>query len=192
MHVETHDTMDELKEAVRRERDGRVRDRLRAILGAKRGRTAKQVADDLGVSPRAVQDWVRWYNAGGRENLPDAPRSGQPRKCKAEYFEAIKQRVLAGPTPEDRVCTLRGRDVQRILKEQHGVVQSLSATYDLLHTLGLTPLRPRPRHVKNDPEAMKAWEERAPFLSRRSGTPTPARPSRSGSRMRPASASRER
>lgn len=192
MHVEAHDTMDELKEAVRRERDGRVRDRLRAVLGAKRGRTAKEVAADLGVSPRAVQDWVRWYNQGGLTNLPDAPRSGQPRKCKPEHFEAVKQRVLAGPTPEDRVCTLRGRDVQRILREQHGVVQSLSATYDLLHTLGLTPLRPRPRHVQNDPEAMRAWEERAPLLSRRSGTPTPARPSRSGSRMRPASGSRGR
>lgn len=192
MHVETHDTMEHLHEAARRERDGRVRDRIRGVTLAKRGRTAREIADDLGVSPRAVQGWVHWYNQGGLTSLPDAPRSGQPRKCKAEYFEAVKQRVLAGPTPEDRVCTLRGRDVQRILKDQLKVVQSLSATYDLLHTLGLTPLRPRPRHVHNDPEAMRAWEERAPLLSRKSGTLTPARPSRSGSRMRPASASRGR
>ena len=192
MHVERHDTIERLQEAARGELGGRVRDRIRGVIQAKRGRTAKEIADDLGVSPRAVQDWVRWYNQGGLANLPDAPRSGQPRKCRAEQFEAVKARVLAGPTPEDRVCTLRGRDVQRILKDQFKVVQSLSATYDLLHTLGLTPLRPRPRHVQNDPDAMKAWEARAPLLSRRSGTPTPARPSRSGSRMRPASASRGR
>ena len=32
---------------------------------AKKGRTAKEVAADLAASPRAVQDWVRWYNQGG-------------------------------------------------------------------------------------------------------------------------------
>jgi transposase len=192
MHVESHDTIAELQEAAKAQADGRVRDRIRAVILARKGRTAKEIAADLGASPRAVQDWVRWYNEGGLANLPDAPRSGQPRKCSRELFAAIKERIIAGPKPEDGVCTLRGRDVQRILKEDHGIVQELSTTYNLMHELGLEPLRPRPRHVKNDAAAMKAWEERAPFLSRKSGTPTPAKKSRSGSRTRPASASRAR
>ena len=192
MHVESHDTIQELDKAAKAERDGRVRDRVRAVILASRGRTAKQVAADLSASPRAVQDWVHRYNLGGLKNLPDAPRSGQPRKCPRELFAAIKERIEAGPTPEDGVCTLRGRDVQRILREKFNVVQELSATYNLLHELGLEPLRPRPRHVKNDPEAMKAWEERAPLLSRKSALPTPARRSKSGSRTKPGSASRAR
>lgn len=192
MHVETHDTVERLEAAARKERDGRVRDRIRAVILARRGQTARQIGEALSVSGRAVQDWVRWYNEGGLENLPDAARPGQPRKCPKEKFEAVRARILAGPRPEDGVCTLRGRDVQRILAEEFGVVQTLSATYELMHTLGLEPLRPRPRHVKNDPAAMEAWLESAPLLSAPSATPTPTKKSRSGSRTRPGSASRGR
>ena len=192
MHVKTHDSMEQLETAARRERDGRVRDRIRAVILARRGRTARQIGEALSVSGRAVQGWVRWYNEGGLENLPDAARSGQPRKCPKEMFEAVKARILAGPRPEDRVCTLRGRDVQRILAEEFGVVQELSATYELMHTLGLEPLRPRPRHVKNDPEAMEAWLASAPLLSASPARTTRTRRSRSGSRTRPGSASRGR
>jgi transposase len=192
MHVEAHATIEELQHAARAESDGRVRDRIRAVILAKKGRSAKAIAQDLGASRRAVQQWVRWYNEGGLQDLPDSPRSGQPRKCPAEKFEAIRTRILEGPRPADNVCTLRGRDVQRLLKDEFGVVQTLSSTYNLMHTLGLEPLRPRPRHVKNNPEAMQAWEEGAPLLSGRSGPRTPVRRSRSGSRTRPASASRAR
>jgi transposase len=132
MHVEPKHTMAELQDAARAERNARVRDRIRGVILAKKGYHAKQVADDLGVSPRAVQDWVWWYNEGGIKNLADAPRPGQPRKCPADKFEAVKKRVLDGPKPEDKVCTLRGADVQKILEKEFGVVQKLSTTYNLL------------------------------------------------------------
>ena len=192
MHVVEYDTIQELQAAVKRERDGRVRDRIRGVVLARQGRTAKEVAADLGVSPRAVQDWVRWYNEGGLKKLPDDPRSGQPRKCPRTQFEAIKARILEGPKPEDKSCTLRGPEIRRMLAREFKVVMELSATYTLLHELGLSPLRPRPRHVKNDPEAMKAWEERAPFFSAKSAHNTRTNRSRSGSRMKPASVSRAR
>jgi transposase len=192
MHVEAHDTLEELQGAIKLERNGRTRDRIRGVVLARKGRTAKEVAADLSVSPRAVQDWVRAYNAGGLKNLPDAPRSGPPRRCPRAIFEPVRKRILDGPRPGDKVCTLRGRDVQRILREEFNIVQKLSTTYELMHELGLSPLRPRPRHRKNNPDAMKVWEERAPLLSRPSVTPTPTRRSRSGSRTKPASASKAR
>jgi transposase len=192
MHVEAHDAVETLEQAAREESKGRVRDRIRAVVLARRGWTAPEIAACLSVSRRAVQDWIRWYNEGGLRNLPDAPRPGQPRKCPQEHFDAVKRRILDGPREEDGVCTLRGQDVQRILAAEFGVVQTLSATYDLMHKLGLEPLRPRPRHVKNDPEAMEAWLQSAPLLSRRSATSIPGSRSRSGSRTRPASDSRER
>jgi transposase len=192
MHVECHDTIEELRRAVRRERDGRVRDRIRAVVKARQGRTAKQVAADLGVSRRAVQKWVGRYNGGGLAYLPDAPRPGQPPRCPPEKLGALKRRITEGPRPEDGVCTLRGEDVKRILEKEFGVVQDLSTTYKLMHRLGLSPLRPRRRHVKNDPEAMAAWEAGAPLLCAKSRRPTPASGSRSGSRTRRGSASRGR
>jgi transposase len=190
MHVEAHDTLEELERAVRTERVGRVRDRTHGVLLARRGHTAVEIAGMLSVSRRAVQGWVRRYNEGGLARLPDAPRPGQPRKCPRELFDAVKQRILDGPRPEDGVCTLRGPDVQRILAAEFGVVQELSATYELMHALGLEPLRPRPRHVKNDPEAMEAWLASAPLLSSASAAGTRTSRSKCGSRTRPASDSR--
>lgn len=191
MHVEKHDTIEELERAARRERVARVRIRIHGVILARRGRTAHEIAEALSASRRTVQGWISKYNRGGLANLPDAPRSGQPRKCPPELFEAVKQRILDGPRPEDGVCTLRGVDVQRILAAEFGVVQELTATYDLMHKLGLEPLRPRPRHVKNDPEQMEAWLQRAPLLSSKSASSARTNRSKSGSKTRPASDSRE-
>ena len=192
MHVELHDTLEGLKKAAKSEKNARVHDRIRGVILARSGLTAEEIVPILGASRRAVQEWIRVYNQNGLKGLPDKPKSGHPRCCPVEQFEAIKQRINAGPRPEDKVCTLRGRDVQRILKEEFGIVQKLSSTYELLHTLGFEPLRPRPRHLKNDPAAMKAWEERAPFFSRKSEQPTPKRPSKSGSKTKPGSGNKAR
>ncbi len=54
----------------------------------------------------------------------------------------MADRLRAGLTPTDEVCTLRGADVHRILKAEFGMVGSLSAVYHLLHALGIEPLRP--------------------------------------------------
>ena len=53
----------------------------------------------------------------------------------------------------------------RILNEEFGVEYTLNGAYDLLHRLNLSCLTPRPRHEKNDPEAMKAFKQSAPLLS---------------------------
>ena len=192
MHVELHDTLEVLKQAAKSEKNARVRDRIRGVILARDGLTAVEIGEILGASRRAVQQWIKLYNHNGLQELPDKPKSGHPRCCPADKFEALKQRINAGPRPEDNVCTLRGRDVQGILKKEFGIVQKLSTTYELLHTLGFEPLRPRPRHVKNDPAQMKAWEERAPFFFKKSVPPIPRKPSKSGSKTKPASGSKAR
>ena len=72
MHVSPHHTVEELRSAIHHQSNGRVRDRIRGVFKAKEGLTAKQVAAELDVSRRAVQDWVRWYNEGRLEVVRDA------------------------------------------------------------------------------------------------------------------------
>ena len=75
--------------------------------------------------------------------------------------------MLAGPTDADGgQCTLRGRDAQRILEREFGQAYSLGGAYDLLHRVGFSCLRPRPRHRRNDPAAMKQWLDDAPPFSK--------------------------
>lgn len=67
------------------------------------------------------------------------------------------------------MCSLRGQDFQRILASGFGVQRSLTAVYQLLHRLGYSCLRPRPRHRKADPQTVadfkQEWPERLQELS---------------------------
>lgn len=155
------------------------------------GLTAPQIAERVGRSRRFAQRWCYAYRDAGLEGLEVKPRSGRPPILSADQQQAFKQRVLDGPTDADGVCTLRGRDFQRILEAEFGKPMSLSGVYDLLHRLNLSVLKPRPKHRKSDPEAQQRWLDDAPFLSSGCVSSTLASGSRSGSRTRPGSASRD-
>jgi hypothetical protein len=62
----------------------------------------------------------------------------------------------------------------------------------LRHRLGLEPLRPRPVHRKNDPQAMQQFLDDAPLLSNASVSNIPTNKSKSGSRTKHASANKAR
>lgn len=154
-----------LRIAVRWERDALRRDRCRAVVLALEGREAPAIAAMLGRARRSVQDWVYAYRDGGLEAIHPPKRPGRqpilPRQREAE----LKARLDDGPRAQDGVCTLRGQDVQQILEREFGVSYSLPGAYDLLHRLGYSCLRPRPRHEKNNPVAMKKFRTSAPLLS---------------------------
>lgn len=170
MHVTWRSPADEgeLARRVAAERDAKQRDRYRAVVLAVGGHDAPTIARMLGRSRKFVQRWAYAYRDGGIDAMGEKPRPGRPTKLPREREEAFRQRMLAGPTEVDGgVCTLRGKDAVRVLETEFGVAYSLDGAYDLLHRLGFSCLKPRPRHRKNDPQAMAAWERDAPLLSRR-------------------------
>jgi transposase len=167
MHVQAHETLEELQRLRRRPEHRPLADRLQIILLARRGQTAPQIAAAVGLSRRQVQEWVRRYNAQGVTGLQNRPRPGQPPKLPVAQQSAFKARLLAGPAAADGGrCTLRGQDARRILRDEFGVRYSLSGAIELLHRLGLSCLRPRPQHRKQDPTAQARWVEQAPLLSK--------------------------
>ena len=192
MHIEPHQTAEELERIAARQPTPRLWRRFRAVILAEAGQSAAKIAAALGCTPRAVQKWTRRYNDGGPDALADRPgRGGKPRLDPAEH-DRLRARIEAGPTPGDGVCAFHNPDVRRILAAEFGVVLGEQAVYDLLHRLGLSSLMPRPIHRKSDPEAQEAFKKGPPSGSRRSPRPTPPSGSRSGSPTRPGSASRGR
>ena len=159
-----------LEALIASERGAKQRDRYRMALLALRGWDAVGIAAALSSNRRTVQAWVYRYRDGGIGALrPLKPPGHKPRLPPERGGEFIA-RITAGPRAGDGVCTLRARDAQRILLDEFGVKYELQSVYDLMHRLGLSCLKPRPRHEHSDPEAMKEFrEERAPFLSVRSG-----------------------
>lgn len=194
MHITLHhdDDLAELDRRVRAAKQAIQRDRLRAVRLALDGLEEPTIRGMLGRSRDFVQKWCYAYRDGGLEAIRSKPRKGRPTKLPRDQEDAFRQRMLAGPTQADGVCTLRGKDAVRTLRDEFGVAYSLDGVYDLLERLGFSSLSPRPRHRKHDPQAMKAWVDRAPLLSNKSATNTPTRRSKSGSRTKHDSASSAR
>lgn len=180
-----------LKQKARYEKDAKQRDRFRAVAMAIEGMTTPAIMDRLDRSKNFVQRWSYMYRDGGIEAIVEKQRSGRPVKLSADDEPAFKQRITNGPHQTDPTCTLRGTDARAILENEFGVQYSLPGVYALMHRLGLSCLKPRPQHLKNDPEKMQQWLHQAPFLSSTSKPNTPAKTSKSGSRTKSESDNRE-
>jgi transposase len=192
MHVADHLSLERLQ-ALADQEAGKTRFlRLRAVILAQAGRSAPEIAQALGAGRRTVQEWVRRYNAEGLDGLVDRPGRGRPCRLTEEQLARLRDRIDAGPTPEDGTCTLRGPEVRALLEREFGVAYSPAAVYFLLHRLGYEPLDPRPRHIKADPAAQEEFKKKSAAGSTRSPASTPASGSRSGSRTRRGSGRRGR
>jgi len=165
----SQEDVEELRRRAGEERDALRRDRYRAVLLALGGEEAVEIARALGRARRSVQDWAYAYRDGGVDAIQPKPRPGRTPKLPRDREAELKARLDAGPLPDrdGGVCTLRGRDVVRILEKEFGVTYTLGGAYDLLGRLGYSCLTPRPLHEKSDPAAIADFQARAPFLSRR-------------------------
>ena len=111
-----------------------------------------------------MQDWVYAYRDGGIERLGIKPRPGRPTKLPREREADFRAWLEAPVRASDGVCTLRGKDVVRILESEFGVGYTLDGAYDLLHRLGYSCLTPRSVHEKNDPVEVQRFKSGAPLL----------------------------
>lgn len=181
----------ELQERIRQERNAKQRDRYRAVLLAIEGCRTQQIIDALGRSRGFVQRWAYAYRDGGIGAIAAKSPPGTPPNMSASQQRQFLERFSAGPTEADGGrCTLRGADAVRILAQEFGVHYSLSGAYYVLHRLGLSCLKPRPKHRKQDPKAQEQWLNEAPLLSRRSSETIPPRQSKCGSKTKRGSANK--
>lgn len=191
MQVEDRQGMDELKRLAAGTQQAAMRIRLQGIVLAKQGRTAEEIAEVLGASRRAVQAWVHRYNHEGSEGLKRRRGQGRRMRLTSEQVQQLEQRIEAGPRPEDKVCTLRGEDLKRVLEKEFGVLYHLNGVYGLLHRLGYSCLMPRPQHRKADPQVQEAFKKKSASRWRRSARPIPRSGSKSGLRTKRGSVSKE-
>jgi transposase len=172
MRVELRDgDGDELRRRGRSERDAAARDRCRAVLLAGegtdgQGQTGERIAAAVGRSKRWVDKWLARYRRLGLAGLAAGKARGNEPSLTPEELARFKARMKAPSAAADGgKVTLRGKDARRILADEFGKPMALGSAYRVLHRAGLSCLRPRPRHRKNDPEKMAAWLGRAPLLS---------------------------
>lgn len=154
-----------LRDLIRREKNAKQRDRLRAVLLALDGGEKLDIARTLARSKSFVEDWVYAYRDGGIDAIKPRKQPGYTPRLPREREQEFLRRVDASPGPGEVVCTLRGVDLQRILREEFGARYSERGVYALMKRLGYASLTPRPIHEKHDPAKAEEFKASAPLLS---------------------------
>lgn len=157
MTVKNRHTTKQLLALAKAEKNKQTAARIQAVALAKQGFTCPKIVQMTGYPRRTVQRWVARYNQAGIEGLIDEHRTGRPTKLSFDKQQQFCQRVDAGPS--DARATLYGRDIQQILQRDFGVVYTLDGVYKLLHRLGYSCLKPRPRHQKADPQLQETFKK---------------------------------
>jgi transposase len=147
-----------------------------------------------GMDRQALRDWVHRYNAEGLAGLVDRLRPGpQPRMTDAQMSDLAKW-VEDGPDlGKDGVVRWRRCDLRDRIANKFAVTLHERSVGKLLHKLNFSSISVRPLHPQSDLAGQETFKKTSPNghapRSRRSML---ANRSKSGSKMRPALASKAR
>ena len=149
-----------LRQAARREKDGRAAARMYAIANALDGMSRAEAARLAGMERQALRDAVVRYNAEGLAGLHDRPKGRPPRRLTPEEEAALVAAILRGPDPEaDGCCAWTRADLCRWLEMHTGKSYHPSSMTRVLRRLEFSRQRARPFHPKRDAEAQEAFKK---------------------------------
>ena len=127
-------------------------DRLQIVRLAHRGRKHRDIAADLGITPRTVQRWLNAYLAGGLGGLKPRKAKGRDPVIPAHKADEIRRWVIQGPVEQglDRANWTHAELAGHLFKT-HGISASRSAMQRFCRKLGIRPYRPTYRYLRGDP-----------------------------------------
>src|SRR3954449_6170894 len=184
----------ELRREAGRCRDARAARRMLALALVLEGASREVAARCAGMDRQTLRDWVHRYNAEGLDGLRDRRRPGPRPRLSPEQEAELATTVEQGPDPDrDGVVRWRRVDLRALIEARFAVRLHERTVGKVLRRLGSPRLSVRPKHPKADEAVQEAFKKASPsWYARRCPSAPAASRSRSGSRRRPASASRAR
>jgi transposase len=138
--------------------------RERGVRLVLEGRAQPEVAQLLGVSTRAVSNWVRRYRRGGWGAVGKRRRGRRAGEQQA-LSAAAQQRIaglIVGHCPDQ--LQLPGllwtrAAVQALIERETGIALEISTVGRYLRAWGFTLKKPSKRALEQDPVVVQAWLE---------------------------------
>ena len=187
-------SISQLRTEAARTADAKKARRILAIAMVVDGHSRLLAAQACGMDRQTLRDWVIRYNTDGLAGLADRPRPGrQPRLAEAQRREVAKW-VEDGPNLKtDGVVRWRCADLRDRIAAKFDVHLHERSVGKLLKKLNFSSMSGRPMHPQSDLEAQAAFKKTSPdWRAPQSRGSLPAGRSKSGFRMKPASASKAR
>jgi transposase len=132
--------------------------RLEAMRLLEEGWHQAEVARRLGVKPCSVSRWRKAHREGGDDALKSPGRSGRKPKLSEEQWEAVEEKLVAGPLSsgyQTELWTLeRIRDVVEGISGHRYDIGQLSR---LMRRHGWSCQKPKRKAKERDEEAIERW-----------------------------------
>ena len=134
--------------------------RLLALAAVYDGKEREEAARIGGMDRQTLRDWVHRFNHCGPDGLINLKAPGRRPKLSKEQMEELGRLVEAGPDPQkDGFARWRCVDLKRLLGVRFAVDLSEVSLGRILRKLGFSHVSARPRHPKQDPEAIATFKK---------------------------------
>ena len=165
---------EELLALSRKRSMSKIAERLKAVgLYFMGEMTYEEIGERLGRNKVFVFTWLKRYKDEGLAGLNDRPGRGRKENFSPEELGKFLERVKAGPQEFDNISVFTLEALVKIVKEEFGKTFTDGGLSKLLHRQGLSRIKPRPYHPKNDRAAMTEFREKAlPLFMRKQAKKT--------------------
>lgn len=145
-----------------------------AVRRVLEGWTQKDVAAFLGVTPGAVNRWVRAYRQGGDEAIKAKPTPGRPSKLTARQERSVLTWLAKSPRAFGYKTELwTTRRLAEVIEKRFGVRFNANYLAAWLTGRGYSPQKPETKAVeRNNPQIARWVAEEWPRLKKKPGTST--------------------
>src|SRR3954447_8236387 len=145
--------------------DGRVYQRLSAVLWSDQGRTREEIADLLGVSTRQVGQWLPIFRNKGLDPLCTLHYQGDPGRLGPAQVGRLKQAIAKG-------VFHNADQIRSWIEATFGVAYSLSGLKDLLRRIGASYHKVSGFFWKADVQEQRRWVKKYRRHKREAGPKT--------------------
>ena len=165
--VRDHVSVEEIQALLRTVEGQKHRDKLMVILNAMIDpRPAKEIALHVNVSVHTVHCWIPTYNRFGLKALFGPGPGGRRNQHMTKEEEGLFLKPFFEGAAKGEIAT--AVEIQRALEEHLGRTLHHSVVYRLLDRNGWRRIKPRPSHVKTNPQEQEDFKKTSPAMSRQS------------------------
>jgi transposase len=144
-------SVDELREMQRQERQAKPKLRLLVALKRKEGQSFDSIANQLEMKRITVNKLLHRFQDNGISAKEDEKRSGRPKCLAPSQLKSLRKRLIAGPRKRQNPLWTT-KMVMDCVEKKYGKKYTARHMRRLLHQLGFSVQKPRPRHYGADLE----------------------------------------
>jgi len=135
-----------------------VKERKIIIKLNEEGKKQEYIAGVIGCSQATISKWISRYKSG--RTLETLPRSGRPTKLNKARLKKLRSKLLSEVKKVNKkYCSLSTKQLAGMIKKEVGREYSMRHVERIMHKLGFSLIKPRAKHIKQDPLKVEEFRE---------------------------------